>query len=171
MAVNLRARGIWLVLLLATFLSASSANPGAAVSSNPSSSSNQRPPADINLDDLPGTPVVDCAVTNLAAPMESCLQGASQLCCAAIDAAFAPGANASTRNCLCLPTVAALGQQVALTFGVDFTKVRQLGMRTNQSCQVTWTGQIERFFLSCVWFGSIGGAACCLLLGPLNCFT
>lgn len=78
---------------------------------------------DITLDDLPGNPVNDCTVSNLVSPMEKCLGGASQPCCAAIDAAFAPGANASTRNCLCLPTVAAAGLQIARGFGVDFEKV------------------------------------------------
>ncbi|GAQ82811.1 hypothetical protein KFL_001250070 [Klebsormidium nitens] len=143
--VSDQARGIWLLLLLlAPFLTACSANPGAALSSNPSISSNQwNAKREIGLDDLPGNPVVDCAVSNLVAPMSSCVQGASQLCCAAIDAAFAPGANASTRNCLCLPMVAAAGQKAALGLGVDFNKVLS-------DC---WTA----YGLQTSWFGGTNG--------------
>ncbi|GAQ80091.1 hypothetical protein KFL_000460035 [Klebsormidium nitens] len=97
---------------------------------------------DISFDDLPGNPVVDCRVSKLLAPVKTCLGGVSQRCCEAIDAAFAPGANASTRNCLCLPTVAAAGRQVARGFGVDFETVlsdcwMDYGLQTN------WFGEIN----------------------------
>ncbi|GAQ88100.1 hypothetical protein KFL_004000030 [Klebsormidium nitens] len=77
---------------------------------------------------------------HLLTPMESCLGGASEVCCAAIDAAFAPGTKASTRNCLCLPDVATTGLHVALGFGVDFNKVLS-DCWTDYGLQTNWYGE------------------------------
>jgi hypothetical protein len=79
---------------------------------------------DIKIDDLPANPVVDCSLKAMLTPLEACLQGAGEVCCAAIDAAFAPSTNASTRNCLCLSPVETTGLAVGLGFGINFDEVR-----------------------------------------------
>lgn len=79
---------------------------------------------DIKIDDLPANPVVDCSLKAMLTPLEACLHGAGEDCCAAIDAAFAPSTNASTRNCLCLPPVETTGLAVGLGFGINFDEVR-----------------------------------------------
>jgi hypothetical protein len=79
---------------------------------------------DIKIDDLPANPVVHCSLKAMLTPLKACLQGAGEVCCAAIDAAFAPSTNASTRNCLCLPPVETTGLAVGLGFGINFDEVR-----------------------------------------------
>lgn len=79
----------------------------------------------IRLDDLPANPTVDCSLDNGLKPLQDCLGGASRACCAGIDAHFAPGANATTRNCLCVPAIATDFLRVGLGFGVDFVVVRK----------------------------------------------
>jgi hypothetical protein len=79
----------------------------------------------IGLDDLPANPTIDCSLNNGLKPLQDCLGGASRACCAGIDAVFAPGANATTRNCLCMPAIATEFLRVGLGFGVNFVEVRR----------------------------------------------
>jgi hypothetical protein len=76
-----------------------------------SNSESTLPLVKMSVDDLPDVPLAYCQQSVIGSAFSSCREGASTTCCSAIDTAFGPPTNETSRNCLCLSPVLAAAKE------------------------------------------------------------